>query len=389
MQKTLVKRSGINIVNVVLLLVCLLLGGFSRGSAVGAPATKPTVPETYLLGPGDNLEINVYGEGDLSRGVIIKPDGSIAMPLVGEVKAAGMTTHQLETELAKLYARFLKTPSISVVVRELRTDHVFLLGQVKNPGDYQLRPNVGILELLASAGGPTNRADLAKAVIIRGKTETIKLDLFSAFTKNQSPDVRIQAGDVLFIPETDRRIVVLGEVSRPGAYDLLEGQRVSDLLAAAGGPTLKAGLAKAFLLRDNSQVPIDLKRVLGGDVEANASLKAGDMLVIPENKDKIAMLGEVGRPGPIDYTENMTIIDALVQAGGPGQKANLTALQVVRYEGGKATTIKVKADQAIQGKDASQNIALKSGDIVYVPVKGKDIFDILGILGLVRGAFGF
>ena len=232
-------------------------------------------------------------------------------------------------------------------------------------------------------------ADLAKAVVIRGKTETIKLDLFSAFTKNQSPDVRIQAGDVLFIPETDRRIVVLGEVSRPGAYDLLEGQRVSDLLAAAGGPTLKAGLAKAFLLRDSSQVPIDLKRVLGGDVEANAALKAGDMLVIPENKDKIAMLGEVGRPGPIDYTENMTIIDAIVQAGGPGQKANLAALQVVRYEGGKATTIKVKADQAIQGKDASQNIALKSGDIVYIPVKGKDIFDILGILGLVRGAFGF
>ncbi len=378
------------LVHVVFIVTSLLLIGLIQGGqATGAPATKSAVPETYVLAPGDQLDVSVFGEPDLSRGVTIRPDGLITLALLGDVKASGMTAGQLEGQLAKLYSKFLKTPSIAVVVRELRTEHVYLLGQVKSPGDYQLRPNVGILELIASAGGPTNRADLAKAVVIRGKTETIKLDLFTAFAKNQSPDVKLQAGDVLFVPETDRRIVVLGEIGRPGAYDLLEGQHVSDLLAAAGGPTQKAGLAKAFLLRDNSQMPVDLKRVMAGDMTANVPLKAGDMLVIPENKDKIAILGSVGRPGPIDYTENMTIIDALVQAGGPGAKANLSNLQVVRYEGGKATTIKVKADQAIQGKDASQNIALKNGDIIYVPEKGRDFFDILGILGLVRGVLGF
>lgn len=378
------------LVHVVFIVTSLLLIGLIHGGhATGAPATKSSVPETYVLAPGDQLDVSVFGEPDLSRGVTIRPDGSITLALLGDVKASGMTTGQLEGQLAKLYSKFLKTPSIAVVVRELRTEHVYLLGQVKSPGDYQLRPNVGILELIASAGGPTTRADLAKAVVIRGKTETIKLDLFTAFAKNQSPDLKLQAGDVLFVPETDRRIVVLGEIGRPGAYDLLEGQHVSDLLAAAGGPTQKAGLAKAFLLRDNSQMPVDLKRVMTGDVTANVPLKAGDMLVIPENKDKIAILGSVGRPGPVDYTENMTIIDALVQAGGPGAKANLSNLQVVRYEGGKATTIKVKADQAIQGKDASQNIALKNGDIIYVPEKGRDFFDILGILGLVRGVLGF
>jgi len=282
--------------NIATAIMCVLLASLT-GTVVGAPATttpatnRPATPATYILGPGDQVEISIFGEPDLSRTVTIKPDGTIALALINEVKASGMTTSQLESELAKMYAKYLKTPSVSVVVKEFRIDRVYLLGQVNKPGDYQLRQNVGIFELLASAGGPTNRADLAKAVVIRGKTETIKLDLVNAFAKNQTPDVKIQADDVLFIPEADRRIVALGEVNRPGAYDLLEGQHVTDLLAAAGGPTPKAGLPKAYLMREGTQIPIDLKSVLNGDHDANAALKSGDMLVVPENKDKIAILG--------------------------------------------------------------------------------------------------
>jgi protein involved in polysaccharide export with SLBB domain len=274
-----------------------------------------------------------------------------------------------------------------VVVRELRVDRVYLLGQVNRPGDYQLRPNVGIFELLASAGGPTNRADLAKAVVIRGKTETIKLDLVDAFAKNQTPDVKLQTGDVLFVPETDRRIVVLGEVSKPGAYDMLEGQRVTQLLAAAGGVTTKASLSKAFIMRDNTQMPIDLKRILAGDVEANTALKSGDMLVVPESKDRVTILGSVHKPGPYDFAENMTLIDVIALAGGPTDKGNLAEVQIVRLEGGKTKTIQAKADQAMRGKDASQNPKLQTGDLVFVPQAGMNIFEILNTVSLIRFLF--
>jgi polysaccharide biosynthesis/export protein len=375
---------------IMVLAACVLLVNFGeRASGAPAPSSRPTVPETYVLGPGDSIEITVYGESDLSHTVTIKPDGTIALALINEVKAAGKTTAQLENELAKMYSKYLKTPSVSVVVSAFRVDHIYLLGQVGKPGDYPLKENVGIFELLSQAGGPTSRADLAKAVIIRGKTETIKVDLLNAIAKNQPPNVKLLAGDVLFIPETDRRIVALGEVGRPGAYDLLEGQRISELLAAAGGPTKKAGLTKAFIMRDGAQVPVDLKRVLAGDAEANMALKPGDMVVVPENKDKIAILGSVAAPGPYDLSENMNLIDALALAGGPTEKANLAQMQVVRYENGKATVIKVKADQAIQGKDASQNIKLQTGDVLYVPVKGPGFLDILGILGGIRGILGF
>lgn len=372
--------------NLAALMVGVLLASLAGGAA-SAPVTKSTAPDTYVLGPGDQIEISIYGEPDLSRSAIIKPDGTIALALINEVKAAGKTTAQLETELTKMYAKYLKAPSISVVVRELRVDRVYLLGQVNKPGDYQLRPNVGIFELLASAGGPTNRADLAKAVIIRGKTETIKLDLVDAFAKNRTPDVKLQTGDVLFVPETDRRIVVLGEVSKPGAYDMLEGQHVTQLLAAAGGVTTKASLSKAFIMRDNTQLPIDLKRILAGDVEANTALKPGDMLVVPESRDRVTILGAVHKPGPYDFAESMTLIDVIALAGGPTAKGNLAEVQIVRLEGGKAKTIQAKADRAIQGKDASQNLKLETGDLVFVPEAGMNIFEILNTLSLFRLLF--
>ncbi len=366
------------------LLSSLLVSAAAHVTAAPAPA------DLYVLGPGDTIEIVVFGEPDLSRTVTIKPDGTISLPLIGEVKAAGKTTAQLVAELTNLYKKYLKSPSVSVVVRELRVERIYILGQVNRPGEYQVRQGMGILELLASAGGPTTRADLAKAVIIRGKTETIQLNLLQAFATNTNPDVKLQPGDVLFIPETDRRIVVLGQVNRPGAYDLLEGQRVSDLIAAAGGVTTRAALTRAFIVRNNEQIAVDLAKVLAGDVEANVALKAGDMLVVPEFQNRIAVLGAVNRPGTYDLEEGMKLIDAVALAGGRTDRGNLSQVVVMRLEGGKTTTLTANVDRALSG-DLSQNISLRHGDVVFVPERGitvGTVLQYLNVFNLIRILFG-
>ncbi|MDQ7844112.1 MAG: SLBB domain-containing protein [Armatimonadota bacterium] len=336
--------------------------------AAGGPVSaQPAVQPNYILGPGDTIDIMVYGEPDLTRTVTIKPDGAISLPLLGEVKAAGKTTTQLANELARLYSKYLKSPSVSVTVREFRVDRIYILGQVSRPGEYPLRPGVGIMELLASAGGPTNRADLAKIVVIRGRTEAQQLNLLEALASNRNPDVKLQPGDVLFIPETDKRIVVLGQVNRPGAYDLLEGQRVSDLLAAAGGITPRAAPQASFIVRGQQQIPVDLQKVLAGDMAANVVLQPGDMMVVPESQNRIAVMGAVNNPGTFALTENMKLIDALALAGGPTQAGRLTNVIVVRVEGGQVKRLEVNLERAMTGQDASQNIPLQSGDIVFVP----------------------
>jgi polysaccharide export outer membrane protein len=346
----------------------------------------------YVLGPGDSIDINVFDQPDLSRTVIIKPDGSISLPLIGDVKAAGLTTTELQDSLTQAYAKYLKSPSVSVVVTQFRTDHIFVLGQVKTPGDYRFQPGVGILEVLASAGGVTPRADLAKAVVIRNKTQTIPLNLAQVFLNGKDPQSILQPNDVVYIPETDPGIVVLGQVNKPGSYDLLPGQHVSDLLAAAGGVTQEAGLTHAFLVRGKQQTPVDLEKVMAGDATANIALQPGDMLVVPETTERIAVLGGVNRPGRYNLTQQkVTVVDAIAMAGGATDKGHLNHVQIVRMEDGKAKTITVNVQKAVQGQDVSQDVTLQSGDIVYVPTNTflTNAFDYVNILYLARLLFGF
>jgi polysaccharide export outer membrane protein len=351
--------------------------------AATLPAAGQPQNGSYVLGPGDTVEIVFFGDTELSRTVIIKPDGTISLPLIGEVKAAGMTTTQLSAHLVKLYSKYKKAPSIAVGVREFRVDRFYILGQVGRPGDYQIRPGIGILELLASAGGPTNRADLAKAVIIRNGKETIQLDLLTALTQSKNPDVQILAGDVLFLPETDKRMVALGQVNRPGQYDLLEGQRVTDLIAAAGGVTQKAA-TNGFLVRGATQVPVELQNALSGATEANVSLRSGDMLVVPEHQNRIAVLGAVSRPGTYDLVEGTKLIDAMAMAGGSIEKSNLGQVVVIRLEGGATKTITANVDKALKEQDMTQNILLQRGDVVFVPERGWTVSEILRYLSLAN-----
>jgi len=351
---------------------------------VALPAAGQPQNTDYILGPGDTIDVALFGDADLSRSVTIKPDGTIALPLVGEVKASGMTTTQLAAQLVRLYSKYKKAPSITVVVREFRVDRMYILGQVSRPGEYQIRPGLGILELLASAGGPTNRADLAKATIIRGGKETMQVNLLEAIAKSKSPDVQIVAGDVLFLPETDRRMVVLGQVNRPGPYDLVEGQRLTDLIAAAGGVTPRAAKTRAFVVRGAEQVPVDLEKAMAGVIEANLPLKASDTLVVPEFQNQIAVLGAVTRAGTFDLREGMKVVDALAMAGGRTEKGNLSQVAVIRLEGGQTKTITANIDSALKGQDTAQNLSLQHGDVVFVPERGWTVTDIIRYLSVAN-----
>lgn len=206
-------------------LVLLLIVGLAGRSLTApppgpAPATTTTtpVPDHYVLGPGDQIEINVFGEPDLGRTVTIKPDGIIALPLINQVQAAGKTAAQLEAALANMYGKYLKAPLVSVLVRQFRMDPVYVMGEVSRPGRYDLVHEMTFLDALSLAGGATEKANLDGVQIVRvenGKSKSIPVKGNQMIQgKEAIPNPKLQSGDLVFIPKRGMGIMdILNHIS--------------------------------------------------------------------------------------------------------------------------------------------------------------------------------
>jgi polysaccharide export outer membrane protein len=185
-----------------LLLLVSLTDGSMAASVPAAP--RPAAPDNYVLGPGDQIEVDVFGEPDLTRMVTIKPDGVIALPLINQVTAAGKTAAQLEAELTRMYAKYLKTPSVAVLVRQFRMNPVYVMGEVSKPGRYDLLYDMTFLDALTLAGGATDKANLDGAQLVRvenGKSTAIPIKANQMIQgKAQTPNLKLQTGDLIYVP---------------------------------------------------------------------------------------------------------------------------------------------------------------------------------------------
>jgi polysaccharide export outer membrane protein len=177
-------------------------------------ATPPSHPDSELradsatvkgfrLGPDDVIEVTVWRNETLSRTVPVRPDGVISLPLVNDVQAAGLTPMELRQILTQKFATFVQAPEVSVIVREVHSARVSVLGQVVHPGLYELRGPTTLLEVLAHAGGLNPFASRSKIVLVRnrnGQSERYVLSEEDAMAEKSTANVALQSGDIVFIP---------------------------------------------------------------------------------------------------------------------------------------------------------------------------------------------
>jgi polysaccharide export outer membrane protein len=269
---------------VVALLVLLLAAGpLSPAGAQG---------QDYLLGPGDVLLITVLGESDLSRTVTVRSDGKISLPLVGEVQVIGLTTSQVAERLTTALRVYLKRPQVTITLSQGRAEFIYLVGQVRNPGAYQMGTGWTALEAITNAGGVTEKAALKRATVVRRTSpQAIPLDLERLIRGgDRAADLPLTAGDVIFVPLFENRVMVWGNVRSPGFYDVNEGARVLDALAMAGGPATKAALGNVGVIRqvDGQRkvvAVVDVNKILSGaaDQAANIALQHADIVYVPQD----------------------------------------------------------------------------------------------------------
>lgn len=161
-------------------------------------------PQVYRVGVEDELGISVWHEPDMSANVVVRPDGMITLPLLNDVKVTGLTTSELQDMLTDKLKDFLKEPQVSVIVRQIRSRKVYLLGAVAHPGTYQLNNSKTVLQLLAEAGGPGPFAKLKSIYVIRhkeGAEVRVPFHYKKAVSGEKlSDDIVLQPGDMVVVP---------------------------------------------------------------------------------------------------------------------------------------------------------------------------------------------
>lgn len=236
--------------------------------------------QNYTVGEDDVISITVYDQPQLSTKVRVSGDGTIILPLLGNISVAGLSVVDISEKLTRLYADgYLVNPQISVFIEEYGSKKATILGMVNSPGQYSIRQHTSLLEFISMAGGLTNDAG-GTAVITRksGDGKTVQVDLAKLIEKGETAhNVPVFNGDSVYIPKM-QVIYINGEVQRPNQYKYESGTTVIMAVTLANGFTDKASPKNIKIIRK-----IDGKEVIITQTDMDEPVLPGDIIVVPES----------------------------------------------------------------------------------------------------------
>jgi polysaccharide export outer membrane protein len=259
-------------------------------TALQAAAPTTDDPALYIVGPNDVLTITVFNQPQLSGKFAVESDGTMAFPLLGRVTVGGLSIPAVEDEVRRrLAGGYVKDPHISVTMEQYRSQQVFVMGEVRQPGSLQFTGAMTLIEALARAGSTTERAGM-EAVIVRSRTpgstapttpptadnvnaETIRVNLRSLQTGMLTQNVALRPGDTVFVPRAET-VFVLGQVRTAGEYVLRSGMTVRQVLALAGGMTERGSTRRIQVIRQVNGKEMTIS------VNLQALVQPGDTIVV-------------------------------------------------------------------------------------------------------------
>lgn len=242
----------------------------------------------YVIGGGDTLFVSVWGNPELSMETMVRPDGKISLPAVGDIVAAGLTAEGLTEVLNKELAKMVKTPIVTVIVKSFTNYKVYVLGRGTAAGVHLLSSETSLLQFLSELGA-LNDADLTNAVLIR-QGQRIKQNFYKLYVKGDiREDIILEPDDMLFIPDNfERRISVVGAVKEPVIVPFREGLTLLDVLLSAGGFTEYASESDVTILRnkgngERTAISVNAKKLMKGDIQENILIDPGDLMIVKES----------------------------------------------------------------------------------------------------------
>jgi len=288
------------------------------------PMDLPAGPE-YVLGPGDSLNINIWGGVSQRLRRVVDREGRIALPEVGALMVAGRNLGDVQREVQQALRRQLRDVEADVSLARLRTVRVYVVGDVTNPGPYDISALSTPLNALLTAGGPTTRGSFRTVQHYRGKQLVQQVDLYDLILRGVRSDVQpLQAGDTILIPPMGPQVVVEGMVRRPAIYELNGPANLADVLELAGGVLTSGTLRHIDVERvqphqDVTMVSLELPEV--NDREAvlksmiDFKVQDGDKIrispILPYSKQTVFLDGHVFHPGKYPFHDGMKVTDLI------------------------------------------------------------------------------
>ena len=377
---------------------------FSGENTQFTPLTWGPVGPDYQLGPGDQLVLILTGDVETAYDLEVTREGFVVIPDVGRVQVAGLTLGQLEQrlygQLAEVYSGVeTETTSFQVSLGELRTNEVYIVGEVQRPGAYQVSGVATVLNALYQANGPNREGSFRSVQVRRGNELVSTVDLYEYLLTGASrSDVTLRNGDRIFVPLVQRRVAIDGQVRRTARYEMKPGETLSDLIAFAGGFRPEAVVSRVQIDRvlppEERRPGVDrvLIDVPVTDVDdTSIELRDGDLVTVfaisDERRNRVAAAGEVRRPGVYQWLPGMTLRQLIERAGGLSETAFGQRAQIFRLNEATNTRVLIPAslDVDAAGNAIGPDVRLADRDSVMILSRSElAVPDSVEIAGFVK-----
>ena len=337
------------------------------------PNLKLATPVNYVLGPGDELQVSVYGIQEFSASIPVSVEGKVTIQYVGQIPVAGMSieaaTQKIRTAFARVYSTVSSGQSqVSVSLSRIRTIKITLIGS-KQPGNYSISSLATVYNALFLGGGPGKNGSYRNIELLRNNKVYRTIDIYHFLVNgDQSDNVGLKDNDVIRIPAYTQRVTVEGQVKRPGIFEMKKGESFSDLLSFASGFNEFAYTASVNVLQKTSK-EFKVKDIKSTEFTTYMPL-SGDVFTVTkilnrfENRIKID--GAVFRPDTYSFYEGMRISDLIAKADGLKEDAYSKRARIIRLKPDLTTEIvNVNLEKALEG-DLGADVSLKKEDVVTV-----------------------
>lgn len=289
---------------------------FRQVPSTFAPLDMVPVPPDYVIGPGDELRIRVWGQVNFRADLRVDRSGEIYLPQIGQIHVAGMPFSALDEHLRAAIGRVYRNFDLTADVGQIRAIQVYLAGEARRPGVYTVSSLSTLVDALFASGGPSPSGSLRHIELRRGGKVVADFDLYDLLVHgDKSKDVPLQSGDVIFIPPVGPQVAVTGSVRNPALYELRSGESLADVIADAGGASGLAAEARVSIERIDNHRDRQAMEVAWDQAGLATVLGDGDLIrvfsIVPMYQKTVTLRGNTANQGRFAWHRGMRISDLI------------------------------------------------------------------------------